>query len=69
MKNKIPIKDEDFVELYAKKLKVDPSLFKQQKSLIESQYNGSKSLFKNMFGDNYKVNARIYLKKLGIVKS
>ena len=69
MKKKIPIKDDDFVKLYAKKLKMDPSLFKQQKSFIERQYNASKSLFKNMFGDNedYKINARIYLKKLGII--
>lgn len=57
----------DYVELYAKKLREDNSFFEQQKDLIESQLDGSSSLFRNMFGDNFKVNARKYLKKIGLI--
>lgn len=64
----IPITDMDYVELYAKKLKEDNSLFKQQKMIIESQIKSSNSLFLNMFGNkNFKQNARIYLKSVGLI--
>ena len=65
----IPKTDMDYVELYANTLKKDNSLFKQQKMLIESQMHGSASLFRNMFGTGkaFKVNARKYLKKIGII--
>ncbi|MEK6922778.1 MAG: hypothetical protein AABX08_03200 [Nanoarchaeota archaeon] len=67
---KKPITDLDYVEFYAKKMKEDDSLFKQQKILIESQLESSSSLFKNMFGkgDNFKSNAREYLKSIGLIK-
>jgi len=59
----------DYVELYAKKLKNDNSLFKQQKILIESQLKGSSSLFRNMFkGKDFKECARKYLKSVGLIK-
>ncbi|MBS3158833.1 hypothetical protein J4206_06110 [Candidatus Woesearchaeota archaeon] len=70
MKNKtIPKTDMDYVELYANKLKEDNSLFKQQKMLIESQLHASSSLFSKMFGrgKKFKVNARKYLKEVGII--
>lgn len=60
--------DLDYVELYAKKLKEDNQLFKQQKILIESQMHSSASIFKNMFGNkNFKENARKYLRKIGLI--
>jgi hypothetical protein len=66
---KKPIKDLDYVELYAEKMKEDNSLFKQQKVLVESQLLGSSSLFKNMFSEgDFKVLAREYLRKVGLIK-
>ena len=40
------MKDIDYVELYAKKLLADHTLFAQKKRLIESQLQGSSYLFK-----------------------
>tara|TARA_Y100000310_G_C20534166_1_gene740002 strand:+ start:729 stop:929 length:201 start_codon:yes stop_codon:yes gene_type:complete len=59
----------DYIELYANRLKEDSSLFKQQKLLINSQLKGSASLFKNMFGtgEEFKTNARKYLKSIGLI--
>lgn len=66
---KIPIKDLDYIDLYAEKLRKDSSFFEQQKMLIESQMLASKSLFKNKFkGENFKEKAREYLKEIGILK-
>ncbi|MBU4502720.1 MAG: hypothetical protein KKA79_09040 [Nanoarchaeota archaeon] len=64
-----PVTDMDYVEFYAKKLKEDNRHFEQQKMLIESQMESSASLFRNMFGEGeeFKENARGYLKKLGII--
>lgn len=64
------INNVDYVEFYAKKLKEDNSLFKQQKRLIESQLNASKQLYRNMFGtgEEFKKNAREYLRKKGIIQ-
>jgi len=68
MKKK-PVKDLDYVKLYSEKLKENNSLFKQQKILIESQLEGSRSIFKNMFfKNNFKENARKYLKDIGLLK-
>ena len=59
----------DYVELYAKRLKEDNSLFKQQKKFIEAQFHASCSLFKGMFaGKNFKQSARKYLKERGLLK-
>lgn len=65
----MPKTDLDYVELYAAKLKEDRSLFEQQKKLIESQMHSSSDLFKRMFGTGkeFKINARIYLKKIGLI--
>ena len=60
--------DLDYVEYYAKKIKEDNRLFEQQKKLINAQLKGSSSLFKNMFSKNFKINARKYLKKIGLLK-
>jgi hypothetical protein len=57
----------DYVTLYAEKLKKDNSIFKQQKMLIESQMQSSKEIFQNMFGSNFKANARKYLKDIGMI--
>lgn len=59
--------DLDYVELYAKKLKEDNRFFEQQRELIENQMKASSSLFKNMFGKNFKENARKYLKEVGLI--
>ena len=65
-----PVKDMDYVILYANKLKKDNSIFKQQKILIESQISSSRSLFRNMFGKgiNFKTKARKYLRNIGLTK-
>ena len=57
----------DYVEIYAKKLKMDNKLFSQQKSLIESQMKISQSFFLNSFGENFKAKARKYLMKRGLI--
>ena len=69
MNFKPPVKDLDYVELYAKKLRENSSLFKQQKKLIESQMHSSSSVFRKMFltGNDFKINAREYLKKIGLI--
>lgn len=67
MKSKVPLKDLDYVELYAEELKKNNSLFSQQKKLIESQLSASSLLFKNMFTENFKINAREYLKKIRLI--
>ena len=64
-----PRTDLDYVEFYANKLKMDNSLFRQQKILIESQLHGSSDLFRKMFGtkNNFKINARKHLKGIGLI--
>lgn len=64
-----PKTDMDYIILYANKLKIDNSLFSQQKMLIESQIHSSSELFKKRFGINkaFKRNARIYLQKMNII--
>lgn len=59
-----------YVELYAKALRKDNSLFKQQKMLIESQLQSSRDTFRNMFGtgEEFKRNARKYLRGIGLIK-
>jgi len=65
----IPKTDLDYVEFYAAKLREDSSLFKQQKMLIESQLRSSSDLFKKKFGLNdFEKQARIYLKKIGLIE-
>ncbi len=63
----VPKTNLDYVEMYAKKLKTDNRLFSQQKSLIESQMKISQSFFLNSFGENFKVKAREYLRKRGLI--
>ena len=64
-----PRTDLDYIELYANKLKIDNSLFKQQKMLIESQLHGSSDLFRKMFGTqkSFKINARKHLREIGLI--
>ncbi len=61
--------DLDYVELYARKLKEDNTIFKLQKLLIESQMHASADIFKNWFGadQEFRLNARKYLKQIGIL--
>ncbi len=61
------MKDEDYVELYARRMKEDNSLFKQQKMLIESQLQASSSLFRKMFSGDFKTKARKYLREIGLI--
>jgi len=64
----MPKTDLDYVEFYANELKKSNFTFKQQKMLIESQLHSSSALFKKMFGTaNFKDNARIYLKGVGLI--
>lgn len=60
----------DYIELYAKSLREDNSLFRQHKKLIDSQIHGSVILFRRKFGvgESFKENARNYLRELGILK-
>jgi hypothetical protein len=63
------MKEIDYVEMYALNIKDNPELFKQQKKLIESQMHSSSTLFRNMFKDtDFKTGARIYLRKIGLLK-
>ena len=59
-----PVTDIDYVELYARKLKDDNSLFSQQKKFIESQLKSSDSMFRNIFGREFKKKAREYIKRV-----
>lgn len=63
-----PVTDLDYVELYARKLRNDNSLFAQQRTLIESQLQGSASIFRSMFqGTDFRKKAREYLKATGVL--
>ena len=64
---KTPVKDLDYVVLYAKKLKSNSSLFKQQKRLIESQMKSSREIFSKAFAGDFKLNARRYLQGIGLI--
>lgn len=61
--------DLDYVELYANKLKLDNSIFKQQKKLIESQLKSSSDIFRQKFGKDFKLNARRYIKEQKLISS
>ena len=63
----LELTDLDYVSIYAKKLKEDNKYFKQQKMLIESQLKASQSLFKNTFKENFKKEAREYIKARGLI--
>jgi len=67
---KIPIKDLDYVELYAEELRENNSLFEQQRELVNAQIVSSISVFKERFGegDDFKKAAREYLKKIGLIE-
>ena len=62
---KIPKTDEDYIVLYAKELNRNPrEIFRQQKTLIDSQIVSSRSFFQNLFkGKNFKEEARKYLRE------
>ncbi|MEN7982679.1 MAG: hypothetical protein ABFQ65_04500 [Nanoarchaeota archaeon] len=61
--------DLDYVEIYSEKLKNNFFIFEQQKKLINSQIQGSLSIMRNMFGKyNFKLEARKYLREVGILK-
>ncbi len=69
MKAQKPQTEKDYVALYAQKLKEDARFFTHHKKFIESQYRSSLSLFSNMFAkENFKAEARAYLKKVGMLK-
>ena len=60
--------DLDFVEHYARLMKEDSRVFKQQKMLIESQMKSSKEVFKQRFDNgDFKKEARKYLKDVGLI--
>ena len=73
MKEKIkrPVKDSDYVELYANSLKENNKFFKQHKMLINGQILASRQIFRKKFGEgeDFKKNARDYLRKLGILEA
>ncbi len=63
----IPKTDLDYIEIYAKKLKENPKFFKQQKELIESQLASSSEITKKRFSkENFKTQARVHLKEIGV---
>ena len=61
----------NFVKFWAKYVKThkDKEWSRQQNVLINSQLQSSSSFFKNMFSKepNFKINARKYLKKIGLI--
>ena len=62
----------DYVVFYAEMMQRDNRYFKQQKMLIDSQIQASRSLYMNMFkkhgtADDFKKSARDYLRQLGII--
>ncbi len=59
--------DLDYIALYAKSLKKDSRLFRQQKQLIDDQIKASQSLFKNSFRGDFKLNARKYLRGIKLI--
>jgi hypothetical protein len=59
--------DLDYVIYYAEEMRENPKLFNQQKKLIESQLNASKSLFSNWKGKYFKEKCRAYLRDRGII--
>ena len=60
--------DMDFVVFYAEEILRNSKLFDQHKKFIESQMNASKELFyKFGKGENFKLNAREYLKGRGLI--
>ncbi len=65
-----PMNNLDYVKVYSKKMRLDKSLFDQQKRLIEDQLKSSSSLFREMFKNkDFKLNARKYLKSVGLIKT
>ncbi len=58
----------EYVELFARAIRTDNSLFKQQKMLIESQLHSSTSFFRNNFDyGSFEKEAREYLMKIGLL--
>jgi len=63
-------KEIDYVTLFAERLKKDPTLFTQQKMLIESQLHSSNEFFAKLFsGKDFKKGAREYLRGIGLLDS
>ena len=62
------LSNEDYVIFYARKLKEDKEIFKQQKMLIDSQMKSSKEIFKKKFEKDFKKNAMIYLRAIGLLE-
>jgi hypothetical protein len=66
--SKIPKTDLDYVEIYAENLKKNSKLFEQQKMIVNSQIESSRSFFQNRFkGKDFKTEARKYLKDRGLI--
>ena len=65
----IPHTRMDYIEFYTANLRENNSFFKSQKRFIESQLRASSSLFRKRFGsgDDFKANARKYLKGIGLI--
>jgi len=60
--------DLDYVEYYARQLREDTSLFKQQKMLIDSQIKSSRELFNTRFkNQDFKTQARKYLHECNLI--
>ena len=61
----------NFVKYWAEYIRThsDKDWSKQQNMLINSQIKASQSLFRNSFGqgDDFKKNARKYLRKVGVL--
>lgn len=60
----------NFVKLFAQRLRENPSFFAQQKTLIDSQIQSSREIFRKRFGTGkkFKKNAREFLKNTGRIK-
>ena len=62
-----PMDELDYVEFYANRMSKNNKYFTQQKMLIDSQIKASASLFQNRFKKDFKKEARIYLKEIGLL--
>jgi len=68
MEKEIRLRELEFIEYFAIRLRNDNRLFNLQKEIVEGHIHSLNKYFKNKFGDkNFKENAREYLKRMDII--
>ena len=61
------VNDSDYIIYYSEKLKLDSSLFEQQRKFLNSQLKSSIAVFANWKGNDFKKRAREYLNARGLI--